>query len=468
MFVEGDVRVELDISALREDDDAKIEWLDRGFESTTVWKSKSQTRTASRTKRSNTLATRPGLKSAPSMDSMQTDPRKSMDEPQPEPETEAPPMKPTKTDASEIHRTHSPEDEEQDGESMVKQTSMLRNRQASFRSRLRNESRSVERRSQRPRAGSRVGAGRPSRSGRLRQSQTLHRNTGEDDEDGGLMSPQASEVSGGSGRTRRIKAGVSRKATLVLPGGGEAAPSSVAAGLIAATAPPSVAVKQPLAAFGSSDGQCTGAHKFNRFQAARPSACSGCHTKVVAGSTVYGCENCYCDLCSDCFEKRPEAQGEDQMKASTSEGVLADLHSWATNLFGGGSPSSQADAAVPPPPSPVAQEAAKPAGSTEQSARSQLLSSQTLQPHQLRVAAGPYSAAQLLSAHTEAMGPSPSKEKKECKFCHRPYTGFGSACGACRKFGPSGAVQQCSICSQFFTGFGNICEECIHGGETPD
>lgn len=51
-----------------------------------------------------------------------------------------------------------------------------------------------------------------------------------------------------------------------------------------------------------------------------------------------------------------------------------------------------------------------------------------------------------------------------CRQCQTSYTGFGNLCGGCRKAGPGGMVRQCPGCSSFFSGFRTHCEDCIAPG----
>lgn len=49
---------------------------------------------------------------------------------------------------------------------------------------------------------------------------------------------------------------------------------------------------------------------------------------------------------------------------------------------------------------------------------------------------------------------------KDCIFCGRPYIGFGDACSTCRKIGRSISAHQCITCGSFFAGFVDQCEDC--------
>jgi len=55
---------------------------------------------------------------------------------------------------------------------------------------------------------------------------------------------------------------------------------------------------------------------------------------------------------------------------------------------------------------------------------------------------------------------SKTSSKKRCMQCKAPYSGFGTMCSSCRKFGVGGSVKQCVNCYAFFNGFGDVCADC--------
>jgi len=68
-----------------------------------------------------------------------------------------------------------------------------------------------------------------------------------------------------------------------------------------------------------------------------------------------------------------------------------------------------------------------------------------------------------VASFATTMSPSSLKSNKTVKTCGKckaPYSGFGTMCSTCRKYGAQGSIKQCVKCSAFFNGFGDICDDC--------
>lgn len=156
-----------------------------------------------------------------------------------------------------------------------------------------------------------------------------------------------------------------------------------------------------------------GQHSFQRYPASQVLVCNRCNQRIMPGTYIMTCENCDSDLCVACYSSE-KASGIIGIVSASRKKVLADLESVpATNL-------AILNIKV----------------TTDDSA--------------------PMKASDSVASDKTSM--TASSRVKECKFCEKPYSGFGITCGDCRQSGP--LVHQCRECQAFFAGFGDVCEEC--------
>jgi len=187
-----------------------------------------------------------------------------------------------------------------------------------------------------------------------------------------------------------------------------------------------------------------GQHVFSHFPAVAVLVCNGCNLQIMPGTYIASCSECDTDLCSNC--EASEMRSAPPRRAATAKKLAKVGQAKPTKSAG---PPAAAIVTIPEqetvhlPRAAAAIVAAKPNISSVAEGGSPA-------PRQGRATPD--------SIPTPEPPPRRISGSKECKFCGRPYHGFGFTCGDCRKTGPT--VHECRECQEFFTGFGDLCDLC--------